>query len=115
MTTNYSVGHEAEQRAAAYLQGIGFKLVELNWKTRVCEVDIIAQKDQTIYFVEVKFRKNQQQGSGLDYITPKKLQQMGFAAEVWVQENKWDGSYELAAVELTGEGYRITNFLERIE
>jgi Holliday junction resolvase-like predicted endonuclease len=112
--TNYSQGHEAEQRAAEFLKTLGFVIRNLNWRTRVCEIDIIAEKANVIYFVEVKYRQTAKQGMGLDYITPKKLRQMGFAAEVWVQENGWNGAYELAAIELAGVAFTVTNFLPSI-
>jgi Holliday junction resolvase-like predicted endonuclease len=98
LTTNYSSGHAAEQDAASYLLDNGFKIIEINWKTRYCEIDIIAEKNKEIYFVEVKSRKNSKQGYGLDYVTPKKLQQMSFAAEMWVNEHRWAGPYQLAAI-----------------
>lgn len=96
--TNYATGHDAEKRAADYLKQHGYKVIELNWKTKYCEIDIVAQKDKTIYFTEVKYRKSTRYGSGLDYITPKKLQQMGFAAEMWVSNHDWQGDYQLAAL-----------------
>jgi Holliday junction resolvase-like predicted endonuclease len=102
LTTNYSTGHEAEQDAAEYLVNNGFKIVEVNWKTRFCEIDIIAEKNKEIYFVEVKSRKNSKQGYGLDYVTPKKLQQMRFAAEMWINKEKWTGPYQLSAIGIDG-------------
>ena len=101
--TNYSAGHSAEVRAAEYLKQNGFKIIELNWKTRYCEIDIVAEREKAVYFVEVKSRKNSSQGYGLDYITPKKLQQMRFAAEMWVSNHEWKGEYQLAAVGVDGE------------
>lgn len=112
--TNYSVGHEAERRAADYIRKLGYKIQALNWKNRLCEIDIIAEKQRTIYFIEVKYRKTASQGTGLDYITPQKLRQMRFAAELWVQEHNWAGEYELGAIELTGEYFTVTNFLPSI-
>lgn len=103
MTTNYQAGHSAEIRAAEYLKTCSFKVHELNWKTKYCEIDIVAEKNNAIYFVEVKYRKNQNQGYGLDYITPKKLNQMRFAAEMWVSNNKWNNEYQLAALSIDGE------------
>jgi uncharacterized protein (TIGR00252 family) len=103
MKTNHQSGHDAEKRAAAFLQDQGFRVVELNWKTRYCEIDIVVEKDKTVYFVEVKSRKNAAFGTGLDYITPKKLKQMRFAADVWVQHHNWGGDYQLAAVALDDE------------
>lgn len=113
--SNYSTGHEAEKRAAMYLRQCGYTVVEINWKTPVCEIDIIAQTRGVIHFVEVKFRKNDNQGSGFEYITSKKLQQMTYAAEVWVQQTRWRGAYQLSAIELSGVNYSVTNFLESIE
>lgn len=103
MTTNYQAGHSAEVSAAEHLKQLGFNIVELNWKTKYCEIDIVAEKDKAIYFVEVKYRKNQNQGFGLDYITPKKLNQMRFAAQMWVSNNRWSGEYQLAAVAIDGD------------
>jgi Holliday junction resolvase-like predicted endonuclease len=98
--TNYQSGHDAEKLAAEYLKTTGFKVLELNWKTRYCEIDIVAAKAKRVYFVEVKSRKTLLQGSGFDYVTTKKLQQMAFAAEMWVNEQKWAGDYQLAAVSI---------------
>lgn len=112
--TNYSTGHEAERRAAEYLKQQGFDIIELNWRTRVCEIDIVAKKQKTVYFTEVKYRSHAGQGSGLEYITPKKLQQMQFAAQCWTEENKWFADYELAAIEVSGSSFEITAFLPNI-
>jgi Holliday junction resolvase-like predicted endonuclease len=77
--------------------------VQLNWKTRLCEIDIVAQKQQVMYLIEVKYRRTSGQGYGLDYITPKKLEQMRFAAEIWAHNTKWRGSYQLAAIGIDGD------------
>lgn len=101
--SNYSTGHEAEKRAAQYLQSQGFRIRGLNWKTPRCEIDIIAEKDKAIYFVEVKYRRTAHQGSGLDYITPRKLSQMQYAAQTWVTQNNWPGEYQLAVISIDGD------------
>lgn len=101
--SNYSAGHSAELRAADFLVEKGFMVTEINWKTRYCEIDIVAEKDKAMYFVEVKYRKNSNQGYGLEYITPKKLNQMRFAAELWVSNNNWSGDYQLAAIGIDGD------------
>lgn len=111
MKTGYIHGHEAEKVAADYLKELGFKIRELNWKTRYCEIDIVAEKDKSMYFVEVKYRERAAWGGGFDYITDKKLQQMKFAAEVWVSSHKWTGRYQLAAVEMSGLPPRVTDLL----
>lgn len=96
--TNYQTGHDAEKLAAGYLKEHGFKIRELNWKTQYCEIDIVAERSKAIYFVEVKSRKSAAFGGALEYITPKKLQQMTFAAEMWVSDHSWKDDYQLAAI-----------------
>lgn len=109
--TNYHTGHDAEQVAAQYVADRGYIITATNWKTRNCEVDIIATKSKIVYFIEVKFRKNSGQGSGLDYITPKKMSQMQFAAQIWVSQHNFSGDYRLAAIEVSGDPMYVTAFL----
>ncbi len=103
MKTTKRIGDDGESRASHFLQTHGFEIIDRNWKTRYCEIDIIAKQNEVVYFVEVKTRKTDTYGTGLDYITPKKLEQMRFAAEMWVQANKWQGDYQLAAIGITGD------------
>lgn len=118
--TNYRTGHEAEKVAAKYLERRGYKIVALNWRHTRAEIDIVAEKRQAfglkkyLVFFEVKHRKNTAQGHGLDYITPKKLRQMQFAAQLYVAQADYNGEYCLGAVELTGEEYSIGNVIEQI-
>lgn len=107
--TNYKTGHDAEKTAATYIQRMGFTVKEMNWKTKFCEIDIIAEKNQTVYFIEVKFRAHNQQGEGFDYITPAKLRQMEFAAAFWVSQSGWEGDYCLAAISMDNHSI---NFVE---
>jgi len=103
MPSNYSLGHDAEARVADYLATKGFKIVQINWKTKYCEIDIVAQEHNAVYFVEVKSRSSNRQGYGAEYVTPKKLKQMQFAASMWVNEHKWQGEYQLAVVSVDGD------------
>lgn len=105
-------GSKAEEVAGHFLSKKGFKILERNWRTRYCEIDIVAQKKRAVHFVEVKYRKSSAQGGGFDYITPGKLKRMAFAAEVWVTANKWQGDYCLSAIEVSGFDFKVTSFLE---
>ncbi len=57
LTTKQS-GNKAEKQASDYLISQGFCILEHNYHKRYGEIDIIAQKDDTLIFVEVKMRKN---------------------------------------------------------
>lgn len=110
--TNFSHGRQAEEAAAEYLRKNKCQIVDQNWRTRWCEIDIVAKRKNVMYFCEVKYRQSDAQGGGLDYITDKKLQQMRFAAEFWVAQNDWRGEYQLCAIEVSGLDYRITNVIK---
>jgi len=113
--TNYAHGHEAEKYAAAYLKRQGYKVLELNWRRPRAEIDIVEQKRrEPPAFVEVKYRQSADQGGGFDYITPRKVAQMQFAADLWVAENRYRGEYTLAAMELAGPAYQVAGFLPDI-
>lgn len=98
------IGTVAESVVADYLVQRGHEIIDRNWKTKYCEIDIISQKDGTIYFTEVKYRRQPNQGGGLAAITPKKLQQMTFAARVYVKAKRTnDMDLRLAVASVTGQ------------
>lgn len=106
-------GAEAEDHVARYLQQNGYKIIDKNWKTKWCEIDVIAKKDGCMHFVEVKYRSSDVWGSGLDYITSKKLRKMDLAARSWIEINGWQGEHTLSAAEVSGPHFEI-EFIENI-
>lgn len=107
--TTFDIGRKAETAAAAFLEYKGCAIVAQNWRTRWCEIDIVAVRGHTVYFCEVKYRASSKWGSGLDYITPKKLARMHFAAELWIASNTWDGEYQISVIEVSGPAFTVTN------
>ncbi|HSX17616.1 MAG TPA: YraN family protein [Patescibacteria group bacterium] len=106
--TSVATGQRAEGVAARFLEYKGCRIVCRNWRTRMCEIDIVAERNGTLYFCEVKYRASARQGTGLDYITAKKLQQMQFAARSWVHAHAYAGDYRLCAIEVSGPRFQIT-------
>ena len=107
-----AIGRRAEQVAAAFLVRKGCEIVARNWRTKYCEIDVVAFRDATVFFCEVKYRSRSAQGNGLDYITPAKLRQMQFAADLWVHMHQWPGDYELCAIEVSGPNFVITGVVK---
>lgn len=106
------MGAPAETEAANHLVRHGHEIVERNWKTKYCEIDIVSVKGDTVYFTEVKYRKTAWQGGGLAAITPKKLNQMKFAAKLYAQHQKMsDTNMRLAVMSLTGKNPAVETFL----
>jgi putative endonuclease len=102
-----SLGSRAEQLVAAYLKGQGYQIIDKNWRRPACEIDLIAKKNNIVYFVEVKFRKTGSHGGGLDHITAAKQKQMTHAAHLWIAEADWDGDSRLAAAAVDYDGTQM--------
>ncbi|WP_010257828.1 YraN family protein [Treponema primitia] len=54
MPSKSSKGREGENRAAEALEKKGMQIIARNFRSRTGEIDIIAQENETIVFVEVK-------------------------------------------------------------
>lgn len=107
-----TTGRQAEAAVAEYLVQSGFKILAKNWRTRWCEIDIIAQKDKIVHFIEVKYRVSDTHGSGFDYITKHKLSQIKFAAHFWTAQSNWEGDYRIVAAEVAGLNYEDIELVE---
>lgn len=102
--TSINQGKLAEEEVADYLIQRGHKILERNWKTKYCEIDIVSLKNESIFFTEVKYRRQQNQGGGMAAITNKKINKMQFAARIYIQaKHLKDNDMLLAAASVTGE------------
>lgn len=111
--TTKAIGDKGETVVAEYLQNNDHTILDRNWRTKFCEIDIVSQQGDTIYFVEVKYRKNDNAGDGLAAITPRKLKQMTFAAGVYAQKYRlYQKNLRLAAADVTGVPPTLRSFLE---
>jgi putative endonuclease len=80
-------GEDAEIACCKYLKSQGLKLVLKNFSCRFGEIDIIMLDKKVLVFVEVRFRKNDNYGGGLESITPAKQQKLRRTAELFLQQN----------------------------
>lgn len=80
-------GTEGEEIACNYLEKIGYKILKKNYQFGHCEIDIVAQDENTFVFVEVKYRKSLEYGYPEDSITKRKQMQIKKAAEGFIFEN----------------------------
>jgi putative endonuclease len=100
--------------ARLYLEMRGFSIIEQNFRRPYCEVDIIAQKDDTVHFVEVYFGADDQLGSGIGFsdFLHTKVSQMRLAPRVWAEETKWRGGVVSSAIEIDGASLSVMNYVE---
>ncbi|HNW43554.1 MAG TPA: YraN family protein [Elusimicrobiales bacterium] len=65
-------GAKYEEQAALFLKAAGYEIVDRNWACPLGELDIVARRDDTVVFVEVRERSNAGYGSPADSVTPAK-------------------------------------------
>lgn len=83
---NLSLGKSGEEAAVKFLKENGYKIRERNYRTKLGEVDIIAQDKDIICFIEVKTRISDRQGSPAESVTSFKQRQIAKAALIFLKE-----------------------------
>ena len=81
-------GKEAEDACYRYLKAQGLKPVTRNYQCRHGEIDIIMTEDNMLVFIEVRFRKDNRYGGGLESITHHKQNKLRKTAEYYLQRDK---------------------------
>jgi putative endonuclease len=77
-------GKAAEDRAAAYLEGRGLRLVARNWRCRGGEIDLILDDRGCLVFVEVRARRGAAFGGAAASITATKQARLVRAARLYL-------------------------------
>jgi len=85
-----TLGEQGESIAAMRLQQHGYKIIIKNWRFKHKEIDIIAQKDGKIVFIEVKTRSNTFFEAPSEAVTIKKQKLLIEAANQYLILNQID-------------------------
>lgn len=73
-------GKEGEKAAVKFLKKRGYRIIEKNYRNQSGEIDIIAEQDQVLVFVEVKSRTDSEYGEPLEAVTPHKQKKIAQVA-----------------------------------
>lgn len=80
------LGNKGEQAAKAYLERVGFKVLDTNWRTKAGEVDIVAIEGDTLVLIEVKTRRTLSAGTAEEAVSPTKQKRLGRLAGAYLQQ-----------------------------
>lgn len=95
-------GNRGEDLAAVFFELRGFRIIGRNWNCRLGEIDLIAEKDGIIHFVEVKTRRTLTYGRPEEAITPTKLAHLARAIESYLRtRNDQLTEYRVDALAIT--------------
>lgn len=89
--------------AAAYLQKQGYTIIHRNYRHKRAEIDLIAEKDGLLVFVEVKTRSSDTFGYPEEAVNRRKERMLLHAADTYIQQQKWekDARFDIIAITLT--------------
>lgn len=104
------IGAEGEERAAAFLVQKGFTLIERNYRSKLGELDLVAEApDKTLCFIEVKSAKSLNWGDPSFNVNNKKQRQIWKLAEQYLAVRKIkDRACRFDVVSV--DGSRITHY-----
>ena len=86
--TTYQRGREGEVIAREYLSEKGFKVLDCNWRHHHLEIDIVAEKQNTLHIIEVKIRRFGGIQCGEEAVTLQKQKHLIRAANAYVRVHK---------------------------
>lgn len=108
-------GQNGEALVADYLKKQGFIIVERNFHSRFGEIDIIAENEQYILFVEVKTRKANSFAAAAESVDGAKQQKIMLTAQIYLSRAfcELQPRFDVAEVTLEEENeeYKI-NYIE---
>lgn len=109
-TPAINLGKKGEALVLKYLQNQGYKILAQNFYSKFGEIDLIAQKNQTISFVEVKLRVNPLFALS-DLINLPKQRKIIKTAMLYIAKNRisnFSFRFDVALIENTNYDYKIT-------
>lgn len=86
-TAKQQTGQQAEQAACHYLQSQGLVLVKKNYSCTQGEIDLIMNHNDTLVFVEVRFRRDTRYGTGAETVDRRKQTRILATAAHYLQKN----------------------------
>ena len=114
MAQHNETGKQGEAAAMQYLQGQGYQILDQNYRHQHAEIDLVAQKDRLLVFVEVKTRTNLSYGEPETFVSYTKANLVMRAADHYIYARDWqhDIRFDVVAVSITPRGEVKINHIE---
>ncbi len=110
------LGQFGERLAVQHLLAKGYRIRDRNVRTREGEIDIIAEGDGVLAFVEVRARRGDAMGSALESLTAAKRRRLVALAEAYGQDREDlppERRIDVIALEIAADGRLLS--LQHIE
>jgi putative endonuclease len=106
MALHNDLGKEGEKIAYKYLLREGYKILETNWRFGKAEIDIIAQKNNTLVVIEVKTRSSEHYGKPEIFVNKKKMKLLLEAINQYVEIKNIDDEIRFDIISVIINQYR---------
>jgi putative endonuclease len=103
MAEHNDKGKEGETEALRYLKGKGYFILEVNWRVRKLEADIIAMDKNRLVFVEVKTRADNKYGEPELAVTKKKQRNLIQLANEYIELRDYNGESRFDIISVLDE------------
>ncbi len=113
MAEHNELGKKGEQLAINILVKKGYTILDKNWRYQKAEIDIIAQKKDTLAVVEVKTRSSIDFGNPQDFVNPKKIKLLVSAIDEYIISKDLDVNVRFDIIAIVREGNNFT--IEHLE
>ncbi|EHQ26779.1 YraN family protein [Mucilaginibacter paludis] len=100
MATHNDLGRQGEALAKTYLEKAGYEIIDENWTYGKAEIDLIAYRNQTIIFVEVKTRSGNGFGEPEDFVDNRKQKLLAEAADeyIYLMNHQGEARFDIIAI-----------------
>lgn len=83
------LGENGEKIAVRHLKKLGYRILERNYRSRIGEIDIIAEQGVDLVFVEVKTRTDTLFGSPFESVSVYKQRKLAKVAQEYISKHGW--------------------------
>ena len=84
MAQHLDLGRKGESLAKTFLEDSGYEILDENWTHGKLEIDLVAYKDKTMIFAEVKTRTGNGFGEPEDFVDARKQKLLVEAADEYI-------------------------------
>lgn len=112
---NQDVGKLGEELAAEELRRRGYAILARRYRTRFGEIDIVAQDEGTLVFVEVKARRSDRFGSAAESVTDwkqRRIAAMALDYLSWVGRLDDPCRFDVVAIDGLGTGHTTVRVIQ---
>lgn len=107
MILKRDIGNFGENAACKFLKKNKYKILERNFSKKYGEIDIIAQKGETVSFVEVKTRKSNFYGAPSEFVDLKKQERIKKTAYAYIVEKGLSCNFSFDIIEVYAENGKV--------